>query len=124
MIKHGCKQTILAGLTLFAVLVISGCDHMHESPDFERHSNSQLSVPPEGGDYYWFDVKLSAEFPEANVNAEAKRMEWLQGWLDARNVCAHGYVIIERREFGFLEHNPAHYDLRYKVQCDVAPPTE
>jgi hypothetical protein len=34
----------------------------------------------------------------------------------------NGYTIIERRPFDYMENNPARYDLRYKVQCAVAPP--
>ena len=46
-------------------------------------------------------------------------MQWLESWLEVRKLCENGYVILERREFDFLEHNPARYDLRYKVQCEV-----
>ena len=56
--------------------------------------------------------------------AMALRMQWLEGWLERRGLCVHGYEVLERRAFDFLEHNPARYDLRYKVQCTVAPPDE
>ena len=52
-----------------------------------------------------------------------QRMEWLEGWLEVRKLCANGYEILERRPFEFLEHNPAQYDLRYKVQCKVVAPS-
>jgi len=105
------------------LLVLSGCSKsIHDSKDYYRHSLSQLSDPQEGGDYVWFDVKLTPEYPKSNENAEAKRMEWLEDWLEVRKLCANGYEIMERREFGFLEHNPGRYDLRYKVQCTVPPP--
>ena len=97
-------------------------DSMHESPDYDRHSLSQLRKPMEGNDYMWFDVKLSPEYPDDSEAAEAARMQWLTDWLAVRKMCAHGYEILERREFDFLEHNPAQYDLRYKVRCAPPPP--
>lgn len=110
-------------LVLVVAAVLAGCGKsIHDSKDFYRHSMSQLSNPQGGGDYLWFDVKLTAEYPDKNENAEAKRMEWLEGWLEVRKLCANGYNILERRPFEFLEHNPAQYDLRYKVQCEVPPP--
>lgn len=110
----------VVGMTL-ALFILSACQSMHESPDYERHSSSQISVPLEGGDFYWFDVKLTAELPANSDVAEAQRMRWLESWLALRKVCAEGYEILERREFGFLEHNPARYDLRYKVRCSATP---
>lgn len=101
-------------------LPLAACGNMqsiHDSPDFDRHSLSQLSKPMDGGDYYWFDVKLTPEYPADSEAAEAVRMEWLSAWLETRKTCTNGYEILERREFDFLEHNPAQYDLRYKVRC-------
>lgn len=106
-------------ITFSLISVLAACDAMHESPDFYRHSMSQLSTPRGGGDFLWFDVKLTPEFPEGSPEAEAKRMEWLEGWLEVRKLCAAGYTVLERRPFDFLEDNPAQYDLRYKVQCKV-----
>ncbi len=103
-------------------ILLTGClNSMHESPDYYRHSLSHLGAPMGGGDYLWFDVKLTPEYPDDNEAAEAMRMQWLTGWLGVRKLCASGYEILERREFEFLEHNPARYDLRYKIQCAVAP---
>jgi hypothetical protein len=103
-----------------AVLLTVGCGpSIHDSKDFVRHSLSQLSTPTGGGDFMWFDVKLTPEYPNDNPISEAKRMEWLQDWLEVRKLCANGYEILERRPFEFLEHNPGQYDLRYKVQCKV-----
>ncbi|HJP03988.1 MAG: hypothetical protein CL799_10860 [Chromatiales bacterium] len=115
----------VAGLLVLAVTVtLGGCSGIHESPDYERHSQSQLSTPMGGGDYLWFDVKLTPEYPDNSEAAEALRMQWLLGWLERRGLCIHGYDILERRAFDFLEHNPARYDLRYKVQCAAVPPAE
>ena len=111
----------LACVCLTALLVAACGPSIHDSKDFARHSLSQLSAPRDGGDFVRFDVKLTPEYPDKNELAEQKRMEWLEDWLAVRKLCANGYEILERREFDFLEHNPAQYDLRYKVQCKVAP---
>lgn len=110
-------------LAMVTSVLLTGCSGMHASPDYYRHSLSQLSEPMGGGGFLWFDVKLAPEYPDNNVAAEALRMQWLAGWLERRGSCPHGYDILERRPFDFLEHNPARYDLRYKVQCAAAPPT-
>ena len=102
------------------LMMLAGCSKsIHDSKDFARHSMSQLSEPREGGGFVWFDVKLTPEYPDNNEIAEDKRMEWLESWLEVRKLCANGYEVLERREFGFLEHNPGRYDLRYKIQCVV-----
>lgn len=109
-----------AAAIVAAAALLTSCDSMHESRDFARHSLSQLSAPLEGGDFYWFDVKLTADMPDDNELAEAQRLEWLATWLQSRSLCMNGYQVMERRPFEFLEHNPARYDLRYKVQCSAA----
>ena len=112
----------LAGVLLVAGMALAGCTQsIHDSPDFYRHSLSQLSQPMEGGDFLWYDVKLTPEYPDDSEEAEAQRMDWLEKWLASRKMCGSGYKIVERREFEFLEHNPGQYDLRYKVRCAVAP---
>jgi hypothetical protein len=111
-----------AGWFALVVLLATGCStDLHQSPDYYRHSLSQLSAPMDGGDYLWFDVMLTPEYPDNNEAAEAARMQWLTAWLATRKICANGYSIIERRPFDFMENNPARYDLRYKVQCAVTP---
>jgi hypothetical protein len=52
------------------------------------------------------------------------RMQWLAAWLETRKACLNGYEILQRRAFDYSEHNPARYDLRYKVQCQVLPPPD
>lgn len=117
--------SVLSTAVLTVCLVgCSAMDSVHESPDFYRHSLSQLSQPLDGTstDFFWFDVKLSPEYPDSSEAAEAVRMQWLSVWLESRKACLNGYEILERRKFDFSEHNPARYDLRYKVQCKVPPP--
>jgi len=104
------------------MLVLAGCSQMHESQDYLRHTNSRLTAPLAGGDFLWFDVKVTPELPLENEAAEQQRQIWLQSWLMQRGLCPAGYEILERRPFEFLEHNPARLDIRYKVQCIVEAP--
>jgi len=116
---------IFAGLLVMLAALLGGCSgSIHDSPDYYRHSLSQLSEPLDGGDFLWFDVKLTPEFPGDSPAAEEQRMAWLSSWLAVRKRCQNGYEILERREFDFMEHNPARYDLRYKVQCSLPPLAE
>ena len=102
------------------VAFAAGCASMHESPDFQRHRESRLTVPQERPDVIYFDAKISPTYPDQDPAAEAKRMEWLQAWLDFRNLCPNGYEIKERRAFRFEESNPGRFDLRYEVGCAAA----
>ena len=125
--KFVASRTKRALIVMALAAGLAGCsamESMHESPDYNRHSMSQLSQPLDGSgaDFFWFDVKLSPEYPDNSEAAEAVRMQWLTAWLETRKACPNGYEILERREFGYSEHNPARYDLRYKVQCQVLPP--
>ncbi len=103
---------------LFLIALLAGCAGMHESKDYQRHTLSTLAPPLDGGDYYWFDVSITADMPEKSETAEATRMEWLVAWLETKKLCRNGHTVVERRPFEFLEHNPANYDLRYKVRCN------
>jgi len=107
-------------LVLSGSCVTTACQQMHDSPDYERHVNSRLTTPMDGGDYIWFDVKLSASMPLEDETAEARRQVWLQTWLLQRKLCPNGYEVLERRPFEFLEYNPEQLDLRYKVSCLAA----
>ncbi|NND54102.1 MAG: hypothetical protein HKN56_03925 [Gammaproteobacteria bacterium] len=95
---------------------------MHNNEDHQRHSMSRISQPLNGGDFLWFDVKVTPQLPLDNEAAEQQRQIWLQSWLVRRNMCPDGYEIVERRPFEFLEHNPARLDIRYKVKCIVVAP--
>jgi hypothetical protein len=117
-------MSVCSLLSLLAVpgLLVSACSSIgspHDSPDYYRHSLSQLSSPREGGDFYWFDVKLTPEYPNDSEAAEEIRMEWLSAWLANRKTCPNGYDIVERRQFDYMELNAGRYDLRYKVRCAV-----
>lgn len=108
-------------LVLAAAGLLTACDSIHESPDYERHRYSQLSEPSDRDDVLYFDVKVDVNFPEDNPVAEDKRMAWLEAWLAQRNMCADGFEIANRREFDSMEYNPGRYNLRYEVTCKVLP---
>jgi len=109
-------------IVLLATVLVA-CESMHESPAFERHRYSQLTEPFERNDVIFFDVTFDPNFPDGDPAAEAKRMEWLTGWLNQRKMCLDGYEILKRRPFDMLENNPARHDIRYEVKCKIRPET-
>ena len=111
-------------LLLLAALSLSACASMHDSPDFERHRETRLTVPYDRNDVVYYDAKFSPAFPDENPAAEAKRMEWLEVWLDTKSMCLSGYEIVNRRPFRFDESNPGRYDIRYEVACSSSEAEE
>lgn len=109
-------------MMLAVILLVTGCNQLHDSTDYDRHTMSRISKPMDGGDYLWFDVKLTPALPLESEEAETQRQIWLQTWLVQRRVCLAGYEVIEQRPFEFQEHNPGRFDIRYKVRCVVEAP--
>lgn len=104
------------------ILLVASCASMHESKDFERHRNSQLEVPYDRDDVFYFDVSFTAQYPDDDEAAEVIRLEWLDQWLAQRSLCPEGFEVVTRRPFEFLEDNPARHDVRYEVKCKSSPP--
>jgi hypothetical protein len=113
--------SLRASCAVAALLLITACASIHESEDFERHRNSQLTTPYDRNDVFYFDVIFSPAVPEDDPVAEQRRMLWLEGWLEARQLCQAGYEVKDRRAFEALEDNPGRYDLRYVVGCKSEP---
>ena len=110
-------RNLLQRVAVILILVlVSACADMHKSADFERHRYSQLSEPYDRNDVMYFDATFTADFPD-NAAGEAKRMEWLQAWLQQRNMCTDGFEVVTRRPFEPMESNPARHDIRYEVNC-------
>jgi len=109
-------------MVLIGILLVA-CASFKDSPDYERHRYSQLSEPFDRSDVLYFDATFDPNFPDGDSAAEAKRMEWLTGWLEQRSMCPNGYEILKRRPFEMLEHNPARYDIRYEVKCKISSGT-
>lgn len=102
------------------LLVLPGACTLFDKPhQYNRHRLSDITLPrdPDSKDSFYFDVTVTAEFPDQDAQAEATRMQWLAEWLKQRHMCPQGHEIMRRRGFDFLEHNPAHRDLRYEVRC-------
>jgi hypothetical protein len=115
--KLSRSWSVFVALSL-TLLLLSGCQNsMHDSSDYNRHTYSRITNPLDGGAYLWFDVKITATMPGDDEQVNAQHMLWLEAWLSQRKLCPHGYEILEKRPFEFLEHNPARLDLRYKVSC-------
>jgi hypothetical protein len=105
-----------------AVTILTACAGLYDSPDYVRHTNSALLDGLDGSDMLQFQAKAGSQYPESDPAAEALRMSWLEGWLKQSKKCKDGYVIKERREFGFAEYNPAGYNLVYELECKVQMP--
>jgi len=110
-------------MIVLPAVAVAACAGLHESPDYERHRYSRLSEPFERNDVLYFDVTFDPNFPDNNPVAEAKRMEWLTGWLAKRKMCLDGFKILKRRPFDTFENNPARHDIRYEVQCKIPAET-
>lgn len=114
--------TIRRAATFLAVLALGGCTAF-DTPDlYNRHRLSDITLPRDGAggdrtDIFFFDVTVTAEFPDNSATAEAERMEWLDEWLEQRNMCAKGHEVLKKRKFDYMEDNPARRDLRYEVRC-------
>jgi hypothetical protein len=106
---------------ILVAALVGACASIHDSPDYERHRYSQVIEPYERDDVMYFDVILSAQFPDSDAAAEQVRMGWLEGWLEQGSMCPDGYEIVARREFEMLEYNPAHSDIRYEFKCKPRP---
>jgi hypothetical protein len=111
----------------FILLAIVSCTAFDTPDTYNRHRLSDITVPRNGersetkdsGDIFYFDVTVTAEFPDNNAKAEADRMKWLSEWLVQRSMCPTGYEIVGKRKFTYMEDNPARRDLRYEVRCKI-----
>jgi hypothetical protein len=109
------------GILSALALLFAGCAAFEDSTEFNRHRYTDIVVPREGGDIFYYDVTTSAEFPKDSPAAEAERRKWLGDWMKVRGMCAAGYEVLKIRPFDYLEDNPAHHDLRYEARCRPEP---
>ena len=110
-------------LAAAAAAALAGCTAF-DTPDlYNRHRLSDITLPrsPEvSSEIFYFDVAVTAEFPDNDPAAEAERMKWLAEWLEQRHMCEQGHEVMGKRRFRELEDNPARRDLRYEVRCKPA----
>ncbi|MCC7257906.1 MAG: hypothetical protein IT486_06010 [Gammaproteobacteria bacterium] len=107
-----------AWLALAATL--AGCTAFDTPDTYNRHRLSDITLPRDpaaASDIFYFDVTITAEFPDGSPDAEAERMRWLDEWLAQRNMCAAGREVVGKRRFDAMEDNPARRDMRYEVRC-------
>ena len=113
------------GLIAALMVVLAGCALEEKSrADFDRHQMSLLEVSRQDDSILIFEAQTSGAFPEASAQAEATRMEWLQGWLDRQGYCPYGYEILSRSKLGPGDINFHDMDLRYTLRCTEAPASE
>lgn len=106
------------------LVVAAGCALEDRSrADFDRHQMSLLEVSRQDNSILIFEARTSGAFPEASAQAEATRMEWLQGWLDRQGYCPDGYEILSRDKLGSGDINFHDMDLRYTLRCNEAGPS-
>ena len=111
------------GLIAVLLVVLAGCALEEKSrADFDRHQLSLLEVSRQDNSILIFEAKTSGAFPEASAQAEATRMEWLEGWLDRQGYCPDGYEILSREKLGAGDINFHDMDLRYTLRCNEAAP--
>lgn len=118
------RRTGTSGWLLAAALALGGCTAFDTPDTYNRHRLSDVTLPRDGSgatdaasDIFYFDVTVTAEFPDDNADAEAERMKWLDEWLEQRNMCPKGHEIVKKRKFDYMEDNPARRDLRYEARC-------
>lgn len=102
--------------------VLAACAAFDTPDTYNRHRLSDITMPRDAaaGDVFYFDVTVTAEFPDNSAAGEAERMKWLGEWLKQRNMCAEGHEVVRKRRFDYMEDNPARRDLRYEVRCKSA----
>lgn len=112
-----------------ASLALAACTAFDTPDTYNRHRLSEITLPRDGGgetagssDILFFDVTVTGEFPDNNEVAEAERMKWLAEWMEQRHMCPTGYEVLKKREFDFMEDNPARRHLRYEIRCTTASP--
>ena len=109
-------------LVAVATMTAGACTAFDTPDTYNRHRLSDITLPrgQEGSgssDVFFFDVTVTAEFPDNDPKAEAERMKWLGEWMVQRHMCPTGYEIVKKRKFDYMEDNPAHRDLRYEARC-------
>ena len=115
------RRVMIAVVPLLS-LYLGACTDIHEhSIDYDRHRFSQIVVPHNRDDVLYYDVTTNYQYPEDNPQAEQVRMAWLNEWMKKRQLWPHGIEVKDRREFDYMEDNPARHDLRYEVQCKPPP---
>lgn len=108
------RSSFSLGLLLLAV---TGCAAVNDNADFQRHSWSDLREDRQQPGVLVFEASTSSLYPSDSDAAEAKRMEWLAGWMKRSDYCPAGWEILSREAIDPREVHARRHDLRYKVKC-------
>jgi len=95
----------------------TGCAAIDDKADFQRHSMSDLREDRRQPGLLVFEASTSSLYPSDSEAAEAKRMEWLAGWMKRSDYCPAGWEILSRTAIDPQEVHARRHDLRYKVKC-------
>lgn len=112
----------ISGVLIGLAVTMYACAALDTPTDFDRHRYTDITIPHDKGDVFYYDVTVSAKFPKDSPAAEAERNKWLTDWMKIRGMCPAGFEIAKVRAFEYEEDNPAHRDLRYEVRCKPEPP--
>lgn len=103
------------------LLVLGGCAAVEDRTDYHRHSMSDLREDWQRPGIFIFETTTSGLYPADSAEGEAKRMEWLGGWMKRLGYCPAGWEILDRYPVPPAEQRGARHDLRYDVRCATAP---
>lgn len=104
-----------------AVLALGGCAAVEDRTDYHRHTMSDLREDWQRPGIFLFETTTSSLYPADSDEAEAKRMEWLAGWMKRLGYCPGGWEVVDRYPVPPAEQRGARHDLRYDVRCTTAP---
>lgn len=96
---------------MLAILFLAGC------ASIDRHYESELTPGPD--EQIWnFRANAPLPYPEADPDAEAMRMNWLQISMEQAGACPSGYEVTSRRAVQTMTFmgRPVH-KIYYTVRC-------
>lgn len=107
----------LAAALALPLLSLAGCEALDEKGDYYRHSLSSFGNSRTEPGVLVFEATTSSLYPADSAEAEAQRVEWLEGWLKQTRSCPAGYEVLSREPIDPAEVNPQRHDLRYRIRC-------
>jgi hypothetical protein len=111
------KTSALVAVLLGLVALGGGCAALDDRGDYYRHSMSDLKEDWRRPGTLVFEASTSTLYPADSEAAEAKRMEWLAGWMKRSGYCPAGWEVLSRSPIDPMEVHARRRDLRYDVAC-------
>lgn len=78
------------------LLALAGCAAVEDRTDYHRHSMSDLRDDWKRPGIFLFETTTSSLYPAESDEAEAKRIEWLAGWMKRLGYCPGGWEVMDR----------------------------